>query len=115
MNKWLVMMLGFAFVIGTGVIVIMISERTDEEVAAETSILSGVRLTQHGQKICQSEINEAIGTIVYSPSSSTGDRMTTVSLTWEGQSKKYRKIECTYNIDHGVVTLIVDGKTIIAK
>ncbi|MGH8556514.1 MAG: hypothetical protein ACRESZ_03440 [Methylococcales bacterium] len=115
MNKWVVMMFGFAFVIVIGVIVIVISKKSDKEIAAEISFLSGVRLTQYGQTICQNEITEAIGAKAYSPSSTTGDRVSTVSLTWEGQSKEFKKIVCTYNLDRGVISLIIDGKTFIAK
>lgn len=116
MNKWVVMMVGFAFVLVVGVAVILLSEKSDEEIAAEISLLSGVRLTQHGQKLCQTEIERIIGEKVYSPSSTTGDRVSTVSLTWEGSgSQRFKKISCHYNLDKGVNSLIIDDKTIIAK
>lgn len=116
MNKWVVMMLGFAFVFVVGVIVILVSEKSDEEVAADISLFSGVRLTQHGQQICQKEIENAIGEKVYSPTSTTGDRVSSVSLTWEGgASKEHKKITCVYNLDRGVISLTIDDKTVIAK
>lgn len=115
MNKWVVMMLGFAFVLAVGVVVVVISDKTDDEIAADISFMSGVRLTQHGQTICQNKITEAIGETTYSPSSTRGDRVSTVTLIWEGQGKKFKKIECTYNLDRGVVSLNIDGKSLIAK
>jgi hypothetical protein len=115
MNKWVVMMLGFAFIIAVGVAAIMVSEKSEQEIAAEISLLTGVRLTQHGQKICQKEIEAAIGENVYSPTSSTGDRVSTVSLTWIGTSKQYKTISCIYNLDRGVTSLKIDDKAIITK
>ncbi|MGH8556407.1 MAG: hypothetical protein ACRESZ_02880, partial [Methylococcales bacterium] len=99
MNKWVVMMLGFVFVFGVAVVVIVISEKDDKEIAANISFLSGVRLTQHAQAICRDKISDAIGETAYSPTSTSGDRVSTVSLIWEGQSKRFKKIECTYNLD----------------
>lgn len=109
-------MVGFGFVILVGVLVVVVSEKSDEEVASEISLLSGVRLTQHGQQICQTEIERAIGEKVYSPASTTGDRVSTVSLTWQGDAgKKYKKITCIYHLDKGVNSLSIDDKTIIAR
>lgn len=115
MNKWVLMMTGFAFVIVVGVVTVIISEKSNEEVAADISLLSGVRLTQHGQQVCQKKIKNSIGKQVYSPTSNTGDRVSTVTLAWSGKGKKFNKIVCTYNIDQGVTSLIIDDKTIIAK
>lgn len=108
-------MLGFAFVIAMGAAVILVSEKSDEEVAADISLLSGVRLTQHGQQICQKEIEKASGEKVYSPTSATGDRVSTVTLTWNSPRKNLKQIICKYNLDAGVTSLQIDGKTIIAK
>ncbi|MGR9106466.1 MAG: hypothetical protein ACU843_05990 [Gammaproteobacteria bacterium] len=115
MNKWVLMMLGFAFVIAVGVGVILVSDKSDEEVAADISLLSGVRLTQHGQQVCQKEIESATGQKVYSPSATAGDRVSTVTLTWEANDKKFKNIKCVYNLDRGITSLMIDDRTIIAK
>lgn len=115
MNKWVLMMCGFGFLLLIGVIVILVSEKSDDEVAADISLLSGVRLTQHGQNVCQKEVQAATGVQVFSPSRSTGDRMSTVTLEWDGDGKQYRKIICTYNLDQGVTSMIIDDKSIKAR
>lgn len=115
MNKWILMMSGFAFVIIMGVAAVLISEKSNEEVAADISLLSGIRLTQHGQQICQKAIKKATGKQVYSPNSNTGDRVSTVTLVWEDNPKKDQKITCIYNLDQGVTSLKINDETIIAK
>ncbi len=115
MNKWVLMMVGFVFVILMGVVTIMVSEKSNDEIAADISLYSGIKLTEYGEKICQQAIKKEMGSSVYSPTSSEGDRMTTVTLTWEGKKKNYKSIICTYNIDLGVKSLIIDGRVVIEK
>ncbi|MGH8550114.1 MAG: hypothetical protein ACRERU_16225 [Methylococcales bacterium] len=67
MNKRVVMMFGFAFVMVAGVVVVLVSEKSEEEVSAEIFMLSSFRLSQQGQQICQNEIERALGEKVYSP------------------------------------------------
>ena len=115
MNKWVVMMVGFAFVIAVGVGVVLVSGKTDEEVAADITFLSGVRLTKHGQEVCQKKVEEAIGEKVYSPNTTSGDRISTISLVWEGRNQGFNSIVCVYNLDQGITSLKIDGKTYIPK
>ena len=112
MNKWVVMMCGFGFVIAVGVGVILVSEKSDDEVAADISLLSGVRLTQHGTMVCQKEIESSSGIKVYSPARSTGDRVSSVTLEWDGDGKQYKSIRCTYNLDQGIMSLTIDEKLV---
>ena len=112
MNKWVVMMYGFGFVIAIGVAVILVSEKSDDEIAADISLLSGVRLTQHGTTVCQKEIESSSGVKVYSPARSAGDRVSTVTLEWDGDGKQFKAIRCTYNLDQGITALMIDEKLV---
>ncbi len=97
MNRWVVVMLGFAFVI-----------------AADKSLLPGVRRTPHGQTNCQNEFMEAIGAIVNSSSTKSDGSVSNVSRTWGGKAKK--KIVCTLTIwTGGAISSTIDGKTFITK
>lgn len=117
MNKWVLMMVGFAFVMAVGVGTILVSKKSDEEVAADTAMFAAMKLTQHGKQICKQEIKKALGKSIFSPDTSSGNRTTTVTFTWDGKKKKkdFDSVTCTYNIDKGVEKLVIDGKTIIDK
>ena len=103
---------GFVFVIVVGVAMIALTGQSNEEKKQGAFIVQGVQLTRHGSTFCGIAIKDATGSSAGSPRRTTGDRMTTVTLTWEEPYKNFKKAECTYVKGSGIVSLIIDGKMI---
>ena len=103
---------GFVFVIVVGVAVITLTGKSDKEKEQGAFLLQGVQLTRHGSTFCGIAIKDATGSTAGSPRRTTGDRMSTVTLIWEEPYKNFKTAECTYVKGSGIVSLIIDGKTI---
>lgn len=104
---------GFVFVMAVGVVIVIISGPSQEDVKTGQVLLRGMQLTKYGTTQCSKAIREVTGSKVYSPLTTTGDRLTTVTVIWgKGSSmdKKFNKAECTYKKAKGVVSLVIDGK-----
>ncbi len=103
---------GFVFVIVVGFAVIAFTGKSNEEKEQGALLLQGYQLTQYGLKVCGAAIQNASGSPVGSPTQTKGDRITTVTLTWEEPYKNFKTAECTYVKGSGIVSLNIDGKTI---
>ena len=104
--------LGFIFVIVVGAAVIIFGKKSDAEKEQGALLLQGYQLTTHGAKFCGIAIKDATGSGAGSPRLTTGDRISTVTLTWEERNKNFKKAVCTYVKGSGIVGLVIDGKTI---
>ena len=106
---------GFVVVFIIGFIIIGMSGQSQEEQVAQAFIRSGNMLNRQAQEKCKEAIEKEVKTNIYSPTDSSSDRESFVSLTWTGAQGKFDKAECKYVKTKGIVSLVVDGKTIIAK
>ena len=104
--------LGFIFVIVVGAGVIIFGKKSNVEKEQGALLLQGYQLTRHGANFCGIAIKDATGSSAGSPTLTTGDRITTVTLTWDQPYKNFKKAECTYVKGSGIVSLKIDGKTI---
>ncbi len=73
----------------------MVSEKTDEEVAADMSLVSGTRLSMASESARKKLKRRSEKKCILA--GSTGDRVTAVSLTWNGKGNNYQTTRCIYN------------------
>jgi hypothetical protein len=106
---------GLVVVFIIGFIIVGTSGQSPEEQMAQAFIRSGSMLNQHAQEKCREAVEKEVKTKIYSPTDSSSDQETFVSLTWTGAQGKFDTATCKYVKVKGIVSLVVDGKTIIAK
>jgi hypothetical protein len=106
---------GLVVVIIIGFIIVGMSEQSPEEQMAQAFLRSGSMLNQYAHEKCREAVEKEVKTNIFSPTDSSSDQETFVSLTWTGVQGKFDKATCKYVKTKGIVSLVVNGKTIIAK
>lgn len=106
---------GLVVVFIIGFIIVGMSEQSPEEQIAQAFIRSGSILNQYAQERCKEAVEKEVKTKIFAPTDSSSDQETFVSLSWKGTQGKFDMATCKYVKTKGIVSLVVDGKTIIAK
>lgn len=106
---------GITVVFIIGFIIIGTSGQSPEEQMTQAFLRSGSMLNKHAHEKCKEAVENEVKTSIFSPSDSSSDQETFVNLTWTGAQGKFDKAECNYVKNKGIVSLVVDGKTIVSK
>jgi len=106
---------GLVVVIVIGFIIVGMSEQSPEEQMAQAFLRSGSILNQHALEKCKEAVEKEVKTKIFAPTDSSSDHETFVSLSWKGTQGKFGMATCKYMKAKGIVSLVVDGKAIVAK
>ena len=106
---------GLVVVFIIGFIIVGTSGQSPEEQMAQSFLRSGNMLNKHADEKCREAVEKEVKANIFSPTDSSGDQETFVILSWKGTQGKFDMATCKYVKAKGIVSLVVDGKTIIAK
>jgi hypothetical protein len=106
--------IGFAILMAVGFVIVGTTRETQQEkiqgaFLQTTSLLSGLALDK-----CSEAVKAEIGTHPYTPSESSSDNLSYVSLVWNNVGSA-KRAECRYIMDQGITLLKIDDRTLIEK
>ena len=91
-------------------------EQTPEQMEAAAMIRIYAAIQDMANEKCPVAIKQKTGEQVYFPSDTKSDRDTYITLTWKGESGKFKTAECTLTpLQGGISKLIIDDEVVIDK
>ena len=106
-------LLGFLFVMVVGLTIVATSGQSDEEQATNATLRTSSMLHQYAADKCKLAIKKNYDGFIYAPTSSDSDQESWVTMKWVGEQGKL-SADCKYIKLKGVVSLVINGKTVIA-
>lgn len=106
--------IGFAILMIVGFIIVGTTRESQQEKIQSTFLQTSGMLNNLALDKCSEAAKKEAGTHPYTPSESSSDNMTYVSLIWNNVGTT-KRIECRYVTDQGITLLKVDDRTVIEK
>ena len=106
---------GILIITGVGAVAIMM-QTTGRQQATDAFMLTTKHLKENAAAECPAAarpfLKPELGTADYM----TSDGTTSVTLQWKGPAGgEFSTVDCTYMLDRGIVSLVIDGKTVASK
>ncbi len=89
-------------------------ESTNEE-ASKQVMMTGVELKNMAIASCRTKLNKAVGREMYVPTETIGGGTTSLILRWKGEKDDFKIADCSYSMDHGLTSLVIDDKIVFEK
>lgn len=104
------------YFIGAAIMVSACGEATQEQASKEI-LMSDVQLKNMALKRCQPKLKKAVGREMFAATETTGVGTSSLVLKWNGDKDKdsFKIALCSYSMDHGLTSLVIDGKTVFEK
>ena len=116
MNLRKMKLLRLFYFVSVAIIVSACGEAPQEQASKEI-LMSDVQLKHMALKRCQPKLKEAVGREMFVATETTGIGTSSLVLKWIGDKDKdeFKIALCSYSMDHGMTSLIIDGKTVFEK
>jgi len=104
------------YFVGAAIIVSACGESTQEQ-APQQVLISNVQLVNMALKGCQAKLKKIVGREMYAPTETIGTGASSLVLKWNGDKEKeeFKTAACSYSMDHGMTSLVIDGRTVFEK
>ena len=105
---------GFVVVILVGFLVVATTRETQQEKVQGAFLQTSGLLNNLALGKCSEEVRKETGAHPYTPSESSSDGMTYVTLIWN-EIGAAKRVECRYVLDQGITLLKIDDRRVIEK
>ena len=106
---------GILIITGVGAVAIMM-QTTGRQQATDAFMLTTKHLKENAVAECPVAIRQFLKSDLGTADYMTSDGTTSVTLQWKGPpGGEFSTVDCTYILDRGIVSLVIDGKTVISK
>ena len=100
---------------GVGAVAIMMQD-SGRQKATDAFILTTKHLKENAAAECPVAIRQFLKSDLGIADYMTSDGSTSVTLQWKGPAGgEFGTVDCTYILDRGIVSLVIDGKTVASK
>ncbi|GEM_PF-2303998 len=96
-------------------IVLSACGETQEETASQQMMMTGVELKNMAIASCGVKLKKALGREMYVPTETIGSGTSSLVLRWRGKKDDFKVADCSYSMDHGLTSLVIDDKTVFEK
>ncbi len=99
------------------VIIVTACSESKQEQASKQILMSDVQLKNMALKRCQPKLKKAIGREMFAATETTGIGTSSLVLKWTGEKDKdeFKIALCSYSMDHGLTSIVIDGKIVFEK
>ncbi|MGH8512816.1 MAG: hypothetical protein ACREV8_02485 [Gammaproteobacteria bacterium] len=106
---------GILIITGVGAAAIMM-QTTGRQQATDAFMLTTKHLKENAAAECPVAARQFLKSALDTADYMTSDGTTSVTLQWKGSpGGEFSSVDCTYVLDRGIVSLVVDGKTVMSK
>ena len=106
---------GILIVFGVGAVAIMM-QTTGQQQATDAFMLTTKHLKENAAAGCPVAIRQFLKSDLGTADYMTSDGTTSVTLQWKGPpGGEFGTVDCTYMLDRGIVSLVIDGKPVASK
>jgi hypothetical protein len=106
--------IGFIILMAVGFLIVGNTRETQQEKVQGAFLQTSNMLSTLALKKCSEAVEKEIGGHPYTPSETSSDNMTYVTLIWTNVGNA-KRAECRYIMDQGITKLVVDDRTLIEK
>jgi hypothetical protein len=106
--------IGFGILLAVGFIIVGTTRETQQEKIQGAFLQTSSMLNTLALDKCTEAVKGEVGTHPYTPSESSSDNLTYVSLAWNDVGSA-KRAECRYIMDQGITLLKIDDRTVIEK
>lgn len=107
-------MIGFAVLMIVGFVIVGTTRETQQEKVQGAFLQTSGMLNSLALDKCTEAVRKEVGAHPYTPSESSSDSMSYVSLAWNNVGSA-KRAECRYILDQGITFLKIDDRTLIEK
>ena len=102
-------------VAGIGAVAVM-TQNSGRQQATDSFILTTKHLKENAAAECPVAIRPFLKSHLGTANYMTSDGIASVTLQWKGAAGgDFSSVDCTYMLDRGIVSLVIDGKTVASK
>ncbi len=106
---------GTLIIVGVGAVAIMM-QTTGRQQATDAFMLTTKHLKENAAAECPVAIRQFLKSNLGTADYVISDGSTSVTLQWKGPAGgEFSTVDCTYILDRGIVSLVIDGKTVASK
>ncbi|CAN5731825.1 hypothetical protein BH18PSE1_BH18PSE1_10080 [soil metagenome] len=106
---------GILIVTGVGAVAIMM-QTTGRQQATDSFMLTIKHLKENAAAECPVAVRQFLKSDLGTADYMTSDGTTSVTLQWKGPAGgEFSTVDCTYILDRGIVSLVIDGKTVASN
>ncbi len=106
---------GTLIITGVGAVAIML-QTSGRQQATDAFMLTTKHLKENAVAECPVAIKQFLKSDLGTADYMTSDGSTSVTLQWKGPvGGEFGTVDCTYILDRGIVSLVIDGKTVASK
>lgn len=109
------LLLAFVGIMAVGFIIVGTTKETQQEKVQGAFLQTANLLGSLALDKCSAAVKDQVGESPYTPSETSSDHMSYVSLIWKGKVGTASQAECRYIMDQGIVLLRIDDRTVIQK
>lgn len=106
--------IGFAILMIVGFVIVGTTRETQQEKVQGAFLQTTSMLNSLALEKCTEAVKKETGSHPYTPSASSSDKMTYVSLEWKDVGSA-KSAQCRYVMDQGITLLKIDDRTVIEK
>lgn len=106
--------IGFVILMIVGFVIVGTTRETQQEKIQGAFLQTSGMLNSLALSKCSEAVEKEVGAHPYTPSESTSDGMTYVTLAWTNAGTS-KRAECRYIIDQGITLLKIDDRALIEK
>lgn len=107
-------MIGFVILMVVGFVIVGTTRETQQEKVQGAFLQTSGMLNSLALDKCTEAVRKEVGAHPYTPSESSSDSMSYVSLAWNNVGSA-KRAECRYILDQGITFLKIDDRTLIEK
>lgn len=106
---------GILIIFVVGAVAIMM-QTTERQQATDSFMLTTKHLKENAAAECPVAVRPFLKSELGTADYMTSDGTTSVTLQWKGPAGgDFGSVDCTYILDRGIVSLVIDGKTVASK
>ena len=91
-------------------------QTTGQQQATDAFMLTTKHLKENAAAECPVAARQFLKSELGTADYMTSDGTTSVTLQWKGPAGgEFSSVDCTYILDRGIVSLVIDGKTVASK
>ena len=106
---------GILIITGIGAVAILM-QTSGRQQATDAFMLTTKHLKENAAAECPVAVRPFLKSELGTADYMTSDGTTSVTLQWKGPAGgDFGTIDCTYILDRGIVSLVIDGKTVASK
>ncbi len=106
--------IGFAILMIVGFVIVGTTRESQQEKVQGAFLQTSGLLNSLALDKCTEAVRKEVGTHPYTPSESSSDKLTYVSLEWKDVGTA-KSAKCRYVMDQGITLLTIDDRVVIEK